>query len=97
MAEDELVEKTPVRKSRDIITQLKEMQHFSRTNIEKLSAFWLQLDESSSRRTWPHRSKACLIIRAGSTRRGGVDRGLRGAMRRHGQVGLFAITKQWPT
>ncbi len=45
MAEDELVEKTPLEKSRDIITQLKEMQHFSRTNIEKLSAFWLQLGD----------------------------------------------------
>ncbi|MEO7851437.1 MAG: hypothetical protein ABIR94_04160 [Rubrivivax sp.] len=45
MAEEEFVEKTPLEKSRDIITQLKEMQHYSITNIEKLSAFWLQLDD----------------------------------------------------
>lgn len=45
MADEEFVEKTPLEKSRDIITQLKEMQHYSKTNIEKLSAFWLQLDD----------------------------------------------------
>ncbi len=42
---DEIVEKTELEKSRDIITQLKEMQHYSKTNIEKLTAFWLQLDD----------------------------------------------------
>ena len=45
MADEEFVEKTPLEKSQDIIAQLKEMQHYSRTNIEKLSAFWLQLDD----------------------------------------------------
>lgn len=45
MAEEEFVEKTPLDKSRDIITQLKEMQHYSKTNIEKLTAFWLQIDD----------------------------------------------------
>lgn len=45
MADDDLVEKTPLDKSRDIITQMKEMQHYSRANIEKLTAFWLQLDD----------------------------------------------------
>lgn len=45
MDEEEIVEKTPLEKSRDIIAQLKEMQHYSRTNIEKLSAYWLQLDD----------------------------------------------------
>jgi hypothetical protein len=45
MAEEEFVEKTPLEKSRDIITQLKEMQHYSKTNIEKLTAFWLQIDD----------------------------------------------------
>ena len=45
MAEEEFVEKTPLDKSRDIITQLKEMQHYSKSNIEKLTAFWLQLDD----------------------------------------------------
>lgn len=45
MAEEEFVEKTPLEKSRDIITQMKEIQHYSKTNIEKLTAFWLQLDD----------------------------------------------------
>jgi tRNA(His) 5'-end guanylyltransferase len=45
MAEEEFVEKTPLEKSRDIINQLKEMQHYSKTNIEKLTAFWLQIDD----------------------------------------------------
>jgi hypothetical protein len=45
MAEEEHVEKTPLEKSRDIIAQLKEMQHYSKTNIEKLSTYWLQLDD----------------------------------------------------
>lgn len=38
-------EKTPAEKMRDIASQLKEMEHYSRTNIEKLSAAWLLLDE----------------------------------------------------
>ncbi len=41
---DEIVEKTELEKSRDIVSQLKEMQHYSKANIEKLTAFWLQLD-----------------------------------------------------
>lgn len=45
MADEEPVEKTPLEKSRDIIAQMKEMQHYSRTNIEKLTAYWLQLDD----------------------------------------------------
>lgn len=42
---EEFVEKTDLEKSRDIISQLKEMRHYSKTNIEKLTAFWLQLDD----------------------------------------------------
>lgn len=37
-------EKSDLEKSRDIISQLKEMQHYSTTNIEKLGEFWLLLD-----------------------------------------------------
>jgi len=37
-------EKTPLEKSRDIITQLKDMSHYSKTNIEKLTEFWLLLE-----------------------------------------------------
>lgn len=37
-------EKTDVEKTRDIISQLKEMHHYSKTNIEKLSDFWLLME-----------------------------------------------------
>jgi hypothetical protein len=37
-------EKTVLEKSRDIISQLKEMGHYSKTNMEKLTEFWLLLD-----------------------------------------------------
>ena len=40
----EKVEKTPLEKSRDMITQLKEMGHYSKTNIEKLTEVWLALE-----------------------------------------------------
>jgi hypothetical protein len=38
-------EKSDLEKSRDIISQLKEMHHYSKTNVEKLGEFWLLLDE----------------------------------------------------
>ena len=37
--------KTLLEKSRDIISQLREMEHYSQENIEKLSEFWFQLDD----------------------------------------------------
>lgn len=37
-------EKTVTDHIRDMVSQLKEMQHYSRTNIEKLSDFWMRLD-----------------------------------------------------
>ena len=42
---DQVNEKSDLEKSRDIISQLKEMHHYSKTNIEKLGEFWLLLDE----------------------------------------------------
>ena len=40
----EKVEKTDLEKSRDMITQLKEMGHYAKTNIERLTEVWLALD-----------------------------------------------------
>lgn len=37
-------EKTDIDKSRDIISQLKEMGHYSKENIVKLGEFWLLLE-----------------------------------------------------
>jgi hypothetical protein len=42
---EEPVEKTPLERSRDVISQLKEMRHYSQSNIEKLSEIWLLLDD----------------------------------------------------
>lgn len=38
-------EKSPVEKARDLVSQLKEMEHYSRSNIEKLTAMCLQLED----------------------------------------------------
>ena len=43
MTEQE-IEKTALERSRDIISQLKEMRHYTKTNIEKLGEFWFLLD-----------------------------------------------------
>lgn len=42
---DQADEKTDLQKSRDIISQLKEMHYYSEANIEKLTEFWLILDD----------------------------------------------------
>jgi len=41
----EVPEKTPLEKSRDIFSQIKEMQHYSISNIEKLTGFYLELED----------------------------------------------------
>ncbi|MCS4532750.1 hypothetical protein [Neisseria montereyensis] len=43
MAEE--TQKTPLEYARDIINQLKEMQHYAQTNAEKLSSQWLAFSE----------------------------------------------------
>ena len=43
-------EKTAVEESREIIAQLKEIQHYSKTNIEKLTGFWLKLEDELKRK-----------------------------------------------
>ncbi|GAA5495671.1 hypothetical protein SAMN02745181_2323 [Rubritalea squalenifaciens DSM 18772] len=35
----------PIDKLKSLISQLREMEHYSRSNIEKLSEFWLLLEE----------------------------------------------------
>lgn len=60
MSDEEIVEKTPLEKSRDIIAQLKEMQHYSRANIEKLSAFWLQIGDELKQKAMAERVETLL-------------------------------------
>ncbi len=38
-------EKTPLEVARDLISQLKEMEHYSRSNTEKLSAIWMVVSD----------------------------------------------------
>lgn len=42
---EEASEKPLVEKLHDVISPLKEMEHYSRSNIEKLSQLWLTLDD----------------------------------------------------
>ena len=41
---DATEEKSELEKARDIISQLKEMNHYARSNMEKLGEFWLLHD-----------------------------------------------------
>jgi transcription initiation factor TFIID subunit TAF12 len=42
---DEQPQKTPPEKLKIIVSQLKEMEHYARSNLEKLSEIWLLLEE----------------------------------------------------
>jgi len=44
MAEDKPA-KTPLEKFKDLISVLKEMEHYSRSNIEKLTEHWMFLED----------------------------------------------------
>jgi hypothetical protein len=42
---DEHSEKTPLDAMQDTLSRLKEMEHYSKTNIEKLAELWLEVSE----------------------------------------------------
>jgi len=44
MAEEQ-PQKTPPEKLKIVVSQLKEMEHYARSNLEKLSEIWLLLEE----------------------------------------------------
>lgn len=44
MAEEQ-PEKTPLEKLKNVVSQLKEMEHYARNNLEKLSEIWLLLED----------------------------------------------------
>ena len=48
-------EKTVIEKSRDVISQLKEMEHYSEENIEKISEFWFLLEEELKQKDFAER------------------------------------------
>jgi hypothetical protein len=43
-------EKTPVEKLKNVVSQLKEMEHYARNNLEKLSEIWLLLEDEFKKR-----------------------------------------------
>jgi len=47
---DEPQEKTPLQKLKDVVSQLKEMEHYARNNMESLSEIWLLLDDEFKKR-----------------------------------------------
>ncbi|MEJ2174972.1 MAG: hypothetical protein P8Y76_08675 [bacterium] len=49
MAEEQ-PQKTPLQKLKDVVSQLKEMEHYARNNMESLSEIWLLLDEEFKKR-----------------------------------------------
>ena len=42
---DEQQEKTPLEKLRTVVSQLKDIEHHARNNLERLSEIWLLLEE----------------------------------------------------
>ena len=63
MADEEIVEKTDLEKSRDIVVQLKEMQHYAKTNIEKLTEHWLKMDGELKQKDMAKKIEALLSTR----------------------------------
>ena len=49
MAEEQS-EKTPLQKLKNVVSQLKEMEHYARNNMESLSEIWLLLDDEFKKR-----------------------------------------------
>lgn len=51
MAEEEVV-KTPLDALQDTLSKLKEMEHYSQANIEKLAALWLEVSEHKEQKRY---------------------------------------------
>ena len=51
MADEENV-KTPLDAMQDTLSRLKEMEHYSKTNIEKLAALWLEVSEHKEQKQY---------------------------------------------
>ena len=44
--------KTPLDAMQDTLSRLKEMEHYSKTNIEKLAALWLEVSENKQQKQY---------------------------------------------
>lgn len=51
MAEDTIA-KTPLEALQDTLSRLKEMEHYSQTNIAKLAALWLEVSENKDQKQY---------------------------------------------
>ena len=51
MADEDNV-KTPLDAMQDTLSRLKEMEHYSKTNIEKLAALWLEVSENKDQKQY---------------------------------------------
>ncbi len=51
MADEDHV-KTPLDAMQDTLSRLKEMEHYSKTNIEKLAALWLEVSEHKEQKQY---------------------------------------------
>ncbi|MEP7206773.1 MAG: hypothetical protein ABI920_07530 [Casimicrobiaceae bacterium] len=51
MADEENV-KTPLEVLQDTLSRLKEMEHYSQSNIEKLAALWLEVSEHKEQKQY---------------------------------------------
>ena len=49
---DEASAKTPLDAMQDTLSRLKEMEHYSKTNIEKLAALWLEVSEHKEQKQY---------------------------------------------
>ena len=49
---DEASEKTPLDAMQDTLSRLKEMEHYSKTNIEKLATLWLEVSEHKEQKQY---------------------------------------------
>ncbi len=49
---DESIAKTPLEVLQDTLSRLKEMEHYSQANIQKLSALWLEVSEHKEQKQY---------------------------------------------
>jgi len=49
---DETGAKNPLDALQDTLSRLKEMEHYSQTNIEKLAALWLEVSENKAQKKY---------------------------------------------
>jgi hypothetical protein len=63
MAED--TPKTPLDHVNDLSTQLKEMRHYTKNNVELLTAQWLKFDEGKLKKLGESKTVEDLMVRQG--------------------------------